>query len=172
MTSRSKYHPLPTASLDYHRHTIMPGHTNFRVHPAFDLSLLSSDYRRQLHDVPVAHMGPTPSTTNIPHKPMQHYPTDYLEAFRPIRRTIDAWYDNIGNIYMLFVLVGTMILARNPFLWIFDPAPLDWGSFFTNFEETIFLRRSVLLEGLVWVHGLASAYTNHLMGILHNKVML
>lgn len=65
-----------------------------------------------------------------------------------------------------------MILALTPFLWIFDPAPLDWGSFFTNFEETIFLRRSVLVEGVVWVHGLASAYASHLMGILYNKDML
>jgi len=128
------------------------------VHPAFDLSLLSSDYRRQLHDVPVAHVGPTPTTTDTPHLTIQYYPKDYLEAFGPLRWTIDAWYDNIGYLYMLFVSVGTMILALTPFLWIFDPAPLDWGSLFTNFEETFFLIRSVLLAGLAWVHGLASAY--------------
>ena len=92
----------------------MPLHANIRVHPAFDLSLLSSDYRRQLHDVPVAHVGPAPSTTNTPHKTMQHYPKYYLEGFGPVRRTIDAWYDNIGYLYMLFVSVGTMILALTP----------------------------------------------------------
>jgi len=75
----------------------MPLHANIRVHPAFDLSLLSSDYRRQqLHDVPVAHVGPTPTTTDTPHKTIQHYPKDCLEAFGPVRWTIDAWYDNIG----------------------------------------------------------------------------
>lgn len=150
----------------------MPKHTDFRVHPAFDLSLLSSDYRRQLRNVPVAHVGPTPSTTNIPHKTMQHYPTDYLEALGPVLRTTDTWYDFIGYFYMLFVPAGTMILAHTPFLWILDPPLLSWGAFITNYDETIFLRRSILLEGVVWVHGLASAYANHLIGILNNKDML
>lgn len=59
-----------------------------------------------------------------------------------------------------------------PFLWILDPAPLDWGSFINNTQETIFLRRSIFIEGLVWAHGLGSAYANHLAGIFDNTARL
>lgn len=138
--------------------------SGIRPHPAFDLSVLPS-YRH----------GTAPHSALHEQKPTQkmhrrmHYPHEYLESLKPLDQSIDGICDAIAYVAMLAASWGSLLVAIfNPF-WVLDSRHLNLGAFWDSPNETIFLRRRVVLEGLAWSHGLAVAYSGHLRSIMRNK---
>lgn len=141
----------------------MPKTTNLRPHPAFDYSLLSQ-FR---HSKPSTLVSATQDVTKYG-PPVRHYPRYYLSYMQPIKMTIDHLYDLIGSGLMQVVSVATWLVALFNPMWLVDSEMLNMGSFFSNYDETIFFRRGLLLTGVAWCSPLAMAFAYHLRGIFTN----
>ncbi len=143
----------------------MPKQGNVVPHPAFDRSI------RLLLPSPSKATVPLAETTGgfpVAKAQKAHYDPQYLNDLKPYGHDINAFHDWIGFFAMFVVRFGSWAVAwLNP-LWIFDSDRLNWFSFMDNIEETVFLRRAILLTGLAWTHTLASVTAFHLRGILNN----
>lgn len=71
---------------------------------------------------------------------------DYLERLGSLHQSIDGVCDVLAYIAMLAASWGSLLLAiLNP-LWIVDSALLNTAAFFEDPNQTIFLRRVLMLE--------------------------
>lgn len=125
----------------------MPKTTNFHPYPAFDLSLLPPD-------------AVEPSSTFQ----KGHYPTEYLNSLQayPRSTTMDNLTNVGGYLAMSLVYISSVLVAWFRPLWVLNTPDLN---LFARPRETVFLRRTIMLEGIAWGHGLSMAYIGHLRDI-------
>jgi ubiquinol oxidase len=156
----------------------MPKVSGLRPHPAFDLSLLPR-YKQQRAvarlmttkgTIPTSYDGAGAGDDTDP----RHYPWNYLNSIQPqpFAKTIDTFTDFIGFMALIGAVYGSWFLAMFNPLWLFDSEKLNLTAFWNHPDETLFLRRALLLEGLAWGHGLALMTLHHFRGILTNTDQL